>query len=402
MSKKYVGIVIVCALVASVCHAEGNPFLDGEIKLDTVSTEISSEDTAEVVAEADNSNSTATEVTSATETATATASAAETKSFEYTVVAGDCLSAIAERYLGDISRWPELVEANKDKYPSIINNPNLIYIGWQLTIPGSSSATDTRTATSTATSKEIASVNTATSTSVNTTASVSTSTKTSTAMTTSTSTTTTAGKNSSGATITASDRVLHIGDSHSCGVYGKTIDGLMRETGAKVNTVAVAGSSPTWWMNGTTGKSGYYSKDENGNVTEPYWQTPMQTPKLQSLIDEYKPSVLVVSLGANMVGYSESSIRSQIQSICDKAQAANCKLVWVGPPDSRSQDNAQVNTLYTVLKSEIAKYDGTLVDSRQYTEYPASGGDGLHYSGTEGTAKAKTWANSVMTAIQKK
>lgn len=414
MSKKYVGIVIVCALVASVCHADGNPFLDGEIKLDSVSTEISSEDTAEVVAEADDSNLTAsetvsaTEVTSATETATATATAnsTETKSFEYTVVAGDCLSAIAERYLGDISRWPELVEANKDKYPSIINNPNLIYIGWQLTIPGSSSTTDTQTTTSTATSKEIASVNTATSTSVNTTASVSNSTKTSTAMTTSTSTakstTTTASKNSSGATITANDRVLHIGDSHSCGVYGKTIDGLMRETGAKVNTVAVAGSSPTWWMNGTTGKCGYYSKDENGNVTEPYWQTPMQTPKLQSLIDEYKPSVLVVSLGANMVGYSESSIRSQIQSICDKAQAANCKLVWVGPPDSRSQDNAQVNTLYTVLKSEIAKYDGTLVDSRQYTEYPASGGDGLHYSGTEGTAKAKTWANSVMTAIQKK
>ena len=108
------------------------------------------------------------------------------------------------------------------------------------------------------------------------------------------STTTTAGKNSSGATITANDRVLHIGDSHSCGVYGKTIDGLMRETGAKVNTVAVAGSSPTWWMNGTTGKCGYYSKDENGNVTEPYWQTPMQTPKLQSLIDEYKPDAISV------------------------------------------------------------------------------------------------------------
>ena len=64
MSKKYVGIVIVCALVASVCYADGNPFLDGEIKLDSVSTEISSEDTAEVVAEADDSNLTASETVS--------------------------------------------------------------------------------------------------------------------------------------------------------------------------------------------------------------------------------------------------------------------------------------------------------------------------------------------------
>lgn len=58
---------------------------------------------------------------------------------EYTVVGGDCLSAIAGKFLGDLNRWPELVEANKDKYPSLESNPNLIYIGWQLKIPGADS-----------------------------------------------------------------------------------------------------------------------------------------------------------------------------------------------------------------------------------------------------------------------
>ena len=103
-----------------------------------------------------------------------------------------------------------------------------------------------------------------------------------------------------------------------------------------------------------------------------------------------------------MVGYSESSIRSQIDSICDKAKAAGCKIVWVGPPDSRSQDKNQVASLYNVLNSEVGKYDGVVVDSRQYTKYPSSGGDGLHYSGTEGTQTANNWANSVMNAIQGK
>lgn len=55
---------------------------------------------------------------------------------QYTVVSGDCLSAIAGRFLGDMSRWPELVEANKDRYPSLQSNPNLIYPGWSFVVPG--------------------------------------------------------------------------------------------------------------------------------------------------------------------------------------------------------------------------------------------------------------------------
>ena len=60
----------------------------------------------------------------------------ESKTSEYTVASGDCLSAIAGRLLGDMSRWPEIVELNKDKYPSLASNPNLILVGWNLTIPG--------------------------------------------------------------------------------------------------------------------------------------------------------------------------------------------------------------------------------------------------------------------------
>ena len=325
---------------------------------------------------------------------------------EYTVVAGDCLSAIAGRLLGDMSRWPEIVELNKDKYPSLASNPNLILVGWNLTIPGTtekststSTSTSTDTNTNTNNNTNVTSGNN-NSSSDNTTTSNNTDSNSS-SSTDNNSSNTNSSSNSGGPLITSDSRVLHIGDSHSVGVYGHTIDDLMRQTGATVSTTAVAGSNPTWFMNGTVGKCGYYSKDENGKVVSPSdWRTPMQTPLLQNMIDTYKPSVLVVSLGANMVGYSESSIRSQIDSICDKAKAAGCKIVWVGPPDSRSQDDNQVAKLYNVLQSEVAKYDGVVVDSRQYTEYPSSGGDGLHYSGTEGTAKAKSWANSVMNAIQ--
>ena len=49
----------------------------------------------------------------------------------YTVVAGDSLSKIAKKELGDSKRWPEIFEANKD----IIKNPDLIHPGQVLKMP---------------------------------------------------------------------------------------------------------------------------------------------------------------------------------------------------------------------------------------------------------------------------
>lgn len=60
----------------------------------------------------------------------------EEKSGNYTVVSGDCLWNIAQKFYGDGSAYTRIVEANKDKYPSLANNPDLIYPGWNLTIPG--------------------------------------------------------------------------------------------------------------------------------------------------------------------------------------------------------------------------------------------------------------------------
>jgi nucleoid-associated protein YgaU len=50
----------------------------------------------------------------------------------YTVVAGDTLSKIAKRELGDATKWKQIYEANKDT----IKNPDLIYPGQTFKIPG--------------------------------------------------------------------------------------------------------------------------------------------------------------------------------------------------------------------------------------------------------------------------
>jgi nucleoid-associated protein YgaU len=54
---------------------------------------------------------------------------------EYTVKRGDTLQGIAQTQLGTWQRWRELVDLNKDKYPSLSSNPDFIAVDWKLKVP---------------------------------------------------------------------------------------------------------------------------------------------------------------------------------------------------------------------------------------------------------------------------
>lgn len=57
--------------------------------------------------------------------------AAAPKARTYTVVAGDSLWKIAEKFYGDGNQWPRIHEANRDR----IKDPDVIHPGQTLTIP---------------------------------------------------------------------------------------------------------------------------------------------------------------------------------------------------------------------------------------------------------------------------
>ena len=117
-----------------------NWILNGTVASGTASATVIASDTAVA---SDTVNASA-----STDIASGTAST-ENQTTEYTVVSGDYLIKIAQKLLGDGSRWHELVDLNKDRYPSLLSNPNLIYAGWVLKIPGgSSSSSDSNSSTS--------------------------------------------------------------------------------------------------------------------------------------------------------------------------------------------------------------------------------------------------------------
>jgi LysM repeat protein len=63
---------------------------------------------------------------------TVPASSPKGGSQEYTIQAGDTLSRLAQRHYGDALKWNRIYEANKQT----LKNPNYIYIGQKVVIPG--------------------------------------------------------------------------------------------------------------------------------------------------------------------------------------------------------------------------------------------------------------------------
>ncbi|GIW23237.1 MAG: hypothetical protein KatS3mg068_2244 [Candidatus Sericytochromatia bacterium] len=224
--------------------------------------------------------------------------------------------------------------------------------------------------------------------------------------------------------INENSRVLHIGDSHTVGYYGKEMDKLFRQTGAKVMTLGSSGSTPSSWLNGYVTKSGFRLIDETGKDRVPSelriidkdterklkngqlkeWQIPTKTPNLNDLISSFRPNVIVFSLGANLIHADPNTIEKQVKEVCEIAKTSGAKIVWVGPPDGRPDKKPEhvQNKLYEHIKKVVQEY-GYFIDSRPYTDYPSSlGGDGVHFHGKKGEEISKKWSKNVFNEIQSK
>ena len=153
MNKKLAFLSLCVLLPSSILLAE-NPFDDNSVVINDSTSLKATAETAKVATTEENSQK--------------ASASSEAKTSEYTVVLGDCLSAIARNLLGDECRWPELVELNKNRYPSLQSNPHMIEVGWVLTIPGGSASSSSGSAGS-----SVASGSTGSSTTGNTSVTVS-------------------------------------------------------------------------------------------------------------------------------------------------------------------------------------------------------------------------------------
>ena len=191
-------------------------------------------------------------------------------------------------------------------------------------------------------------------------------------------------------------KVLEIGDSHSVGTFGKELDAKLRGTGAQVSTYASAGATASTFTQGKSTKYGYWEKRADGSERTVGYGTNAQTPRLDDLISKEKPSVILVNLGAN---FRQGDPKSQVDEIGRVAQKHGIPIIWVGPPKT-SKDNSNPGSLQQFdqkMAAAVAPY-GKYISSAGHTPR-YSGGDGIHYGGSEGNQIARQWADGIFREV---
>lgn len=121
------GVDLYCAIESLQYHEDG-----GDVG--TIHYTINFKEYREVTAR-QVSVDTTTKTATVTETETRVDNTVTPKT--YTVKTGDCLWLIAQKYLGDGSRYKEIYEANKSVIDAHGGGPNMIWTGDVLTIPSS-------------------------------------------------------------------------------------------------------------------------------------------------------------------------------------------------------------------------------------------------------------------------
>ncbi|MCC7443142.1 MAG: SGNH/GDSL hydrolase family protein [Bdellovibrionales bacterium] len=206
--------------------------------------------------------------------------------------------------------------------------------------------------------------------------------------------------------------ILHIGDSHTVGTYGETIDVLLRSIpGARVKTVGSCGISPNGFLDGLTTSCGLkvYGLDQlevsSNNV---------KTPKIDDLLSEVRPTLVVIELGANQINTATSQPNVQrefVDRLVSKIVATGASCLWVGPPHGRNKPEPKYSNLVRLLQEGI---DGrcAFLDSRpekfpwlDYNVVSAAAGvagDGAHYDALRehGRTAVRKWAGEVFRAVR--
>ena len=196
-------------------------------------------------------------------------------------------------------------------------------------------------------------------------------------------------------------KVLIIGDSLSVSGFGDAVrEHLEHEFGRQnVAFFASCGSSPESWLQDEKvfyTRCGYREKTPTSDIYSDYHKgkkpPPTATPKIETLIERYKPTIVIVQLGTNWMDQTlpDDYIRHVLSRFVSSVHGDSIRrMIWIGPPDSSRFSKVQ-NRIYQLIQQSLPRGD-PVIDSRRFTRYimGKTGGDGIHYNRESGEAWAK-------------
>lgn len=215
------------------------------------------------------------------------------------------------------------------------------------------------------------------------------------------------------------DRVLMIGDSLSCGPFGRRAVENLKTAGHEVTLYCMVGSAPEHWIGGDTVPGQICQTMTSRSMALEPCAPRGRAPKLKDILASVTADRVIVALGTNSLPGGSVASQAYAQMAKEVRSEGSCQ--WIGPPhlnpsqgigwsrhrrgspddlkasrERLEQIQANLGPFYNSLS---AKVDGTcpLVDSRPAT---ASGpahetNDGIH----RGPIGGRTWANALRNQI---
>ncbi len=130
--------------------------------------------------------------------------------------------------------------------------------------------------------------------------------------------------------IARAENILMIGDSLSCGPFGKHVVENLSRQGNQVTLYCAISSAPVNWLKGKNPSGQICQTMTSAHLILSPCEGNGQTPQLASLLAKFKNSRVIISLGTNSLlsPHTDHSYRLMAQTLKDSG--AGCE--WIGPP----------------------------------------------------------------------
>lgn len=214
---------------------------------------------------------------------------------------------------------------------------------------------------------------------------------------------------------TAAKRVLYLGDSMSMGAFGTTVDARLRQGGMEVYTSVTGGATPQFWLKEFPPYEADIGHWKKTSKEDQRFKTLPVTPKLETLLAEFKPDAVVVQTGTNLYAMlrskdttpaeAQTKVLSLMQKMATAVTSQGCALYWITPPRAHPDKYpaALQDLMLDLTKRAVAPF-GRVFDSYAVTTwkapYPAEGEDGIHYGPKDAAAWGEIVARDALTYLK--
>jgi hypothetical protein len=174
----------------------------------------------------------------------------------------------------------------------------------------------------------------------------------------------------------------------------------------------MGGSSPQWWFKGNIAEHAHVFHSCDGppkarmNLKHVRTATPLISQLLSVPAGTYEREVVIVSQGTNVPGTPDVYTEWSAKLVKAIRPGGRRVCVWVAPPKMRDRTPRYSDRIFASIEEGLrsAARDGSpcqLIDSRRYSDYPETGGDGVHYTfSAAGIAATTKWSEGVISELK--